>query len=202
MNKALDKRYNEIMEQEKLFVKRAVYFIHAYTPKPWWHVLIPFRFLLEYYSRKKDIRSFQKSHLYLKQIALAMAYQDIKTGTAGGSDSEMLAQVRDYSMRLQQLHSADLHQYIEQWMNLLKAHYYRLLLVQEKYYYLLLNKAYAGRQEYEDFLSKLADVEKKMDQIILDTHKNTDKSKQYIKSRQKAFAEIRERELREAFGEK
>lgn len=201
MGKDLDKRYSELLDQEKLFIKRVVYFIHAYTPHPWWHAFIPFKFLIEYYSRKKDVRTFSETHLYLKQIALSMAYKDAESGNPGQSESEMQAELRDYWMHMQKIKSQNLFEHLQEWMSLLKEHYHRLLLVRERYYILLLQQAYSSRQEYKNFLEKLTQVEKKIDQCILDSQKENTFLKNYIPRKQKAFEEIRARDVREAFGE-
>lgn len=201
MGKDLDNRYSELLDQEKVFIKRVVYYIHAYTPRPWWHSFIPFNFLIDYFSRKKDVRAFSDSHLYLKQIALSMAYKDAESGNLGQSDFEMQAELRDYWMHMQKFESTELYEHLQQWMALLKEHYLKLLLIQERYYILLLQKAYSSRQEYKTFLTNLAEVEKKIDQIILDHQKNQAPLSRYIQWKQKAFWEIRERDLREAFGE-
>ncbi|MFN2353448.1 MAG: NF038143 family protein [Desulfopila sp.] len=201
MSKKLNKRYTELLEQEKLFIKRGVYWIHAYTPRPWWRACIPFNFLIDYLSRKKDVRAFSESHFYLKQIALSMAYKDAESENPGQSDSEMQAELRDYWMHMQKSESKVLYEYLQQWMALLKNHYLKLLLVQEKYYILLLQQAYSSRQEYKTFLTELAEVEKKIDQRILDHQKDMALPEGYIQRKQKAFLELRERDLREAFGE-
>lgn len=200
MSKDLDKRYKEILEQEKIFLKRVVYYIHAYTPRPWWHVLIPFKFLLEYFSRKKDQRSFEDFYLHLKQIALAMAYQEIQTNSPESKDSELLAQLRDFCTHSSQIRCRGVHQLLEQWLGLLKKHYTRLLQVQEKYYHLLIGKAYGSAGNYQAFLRELSEIEKEMDQVWVDFQNNKARALTCAGNRQMAFAEIRKRELREAFG--
>ena len=200
MSNSLDKRYYEMLEQEKRFIRRVVYFIHAYTPRPWWRAVIPFNFLIDYFSRKKDVRVFSDSHLYLKQIALSMAYKDAESGKPGESDSEMQAALRDYWMHMQKIESRELHEYLQQWMAMLKNHYLKLLLVQERYYIRLLQKAYSSRQEYNTFLTELAGVEEKIDRIIIDSQEDKALLAGYMHRKQKAFQEIRDRDLREAFG--
>ncbi|HKK00368.1 MAG TPA: NF038143 family protein [Desulfotignum sp.] len=201
MSKILDKRYSELLEQEKRFIKRVVYFIHAYTPRPWWRVVIPFNFLIDYFSRKKEIQAFSDSHFYLKQIALSMAYKDAESGNPGQSNSEMQAELRDYWMHMQKIESRELYEHLQQWMAMLKKHYLKLLLVQERYYIPLLQKAYSSRQEYKAFLTELTKLEEKIDQIILEYQNDKVLPAGYIQRKQKAFQEIRERDLREAFGE-
>lgn len=197
----LDKRYREILEQERLFIKRAVYYLHAYTPKPWWQVFIPFKFLLEYYSRKKDVRSLEQSHLYLKQMALDMAYKDVSSGNPGGSDPEMLARLHDYRVHIQKINSTDLCQGLEQWLKFLKDHYYRLLQVPGKRYHALVRETYTTKQNYQAFLDELAHVETRMDRALLDLHKDGKQTETYLTNKKKVFAQLREREVRETFGE-
>lgn len=201
MIEPLDKRYQAILEQERLFIKRAVYYIHAYTPRPWWQIFIPLKFLLEYHARKKDVQSFEKSHLYLKEIALAMAYQEVSSENPGSSDPELLARLRDYQVHIQKSNSADLQQGLGQWLKHLKNHYGKLLQVQEKKYHLLLRKAYNTKQNYQSFLVELAVTENRVDRTLLELHQDGKQTEAYLDRKQRAFELLREREVRETFGE-
>ncbi|MFW6106471.1 MAG: NF038143 family protein, partial [Desulfovermiculus sp.] len=75
MSKILDKVYKLLLERERRFAKNVAYLIRAQTQRPWWHIFIPFKFLLEYRDLKKDIRNFSAKHVHLKQIALSTAYR-------------------------------------------------------------------------------------------------------------------------------
>ncbi|MDF1592942.1 MAG: NF038143 family protein [Desulfobacterales bacterium] len=196
MDKSLDKKYSLVLEREKQFVKRVVYIMRAHTQPPWWHMLIPFRFLFEHMARKRDVRAFSATHLYLKQIALSAARWDVEPGDPAASGRQMQARLRDYWLHMQTVKSGEIYEYLSEWMELLRSHYHRLLKASGKNYQTLLQNAYPS-SEYRDFLSRLTDLERKIDRSLLLVQGKTDTISAFIQNKQNAFAKVRERELRE-----
>ncbi|MFO8113061.1 MAG: NF038143 family protein [Desulfosalsimonadaceae bacterium] len=200
MGKTIDKNYVLLAEQEQLFVKRVVYLMRAHSPRPWWRMFIPFAFLLEYFARKKDVRTFAKAHLHLKEAALEAAYQEAASGRPEKNDSTLQARISDYLTHMQDIQSPELYDRLYAWAALLKDHYARMLPVQEKFYNLVLQNAYPSGGEYKRFLQELADAENGIDQLVLAARKDKEQAGIIIANKQKAFQQVREREIREAFG--
>ena len=197
MDKHLDKKYFMLLEREKRFVRRVVYLIRAHAPRPWWHMFVPLTFLFEYLARKRDVRAFSDTHLYLKQIALSAAYRDVETRNPGGNDPQVQAQLRDYWLHMQKIESQEIYEHLSIWVDLLRKHYHRLLQVQGKNYTGLIRNAYASTDAYRTFLSQLTDVEKEIDHDITRMQKEDNVLCLYIQRKQKAIEKVRDRELRE-----
>ena len=196
-----DKAFSRIEKQEKDFVRRVVYLLRAYTPGPWWHVLIPFRFVLEYLTRKREIKLFSKTHLYLKHLALSAAYQDLASADPAESDARLEARLRDYWLHMQDTKSQEIYEQLSAWTELLRKHYFRMLQTGETDYRLMLQKAYSSESAYKEFLDRLADREGRIDRVLLGFRPvNEEKAAgQWLLNKQKAFARIRDREIHEAW---
>ncbi|MFW6055180.1 MAG: NF038143 family protein [Thermodesulfobacteriota bacterium] len=196
-----DKAFSRIEKQEKDFVRRVVYLLRAYTPGPWWHVLIPFRFVLEYLTRKREIKLFSKTHLYLKHLALSAAYQDLASDDPAESDARLEAGLRDYWLHMQDTKSQEIYEHLSAWTELLRKHYFRMLNTGETNYGLMLQNAYFSGSAYKEFLDHLADRERQIDRVMLGFRPLNEKKPagQWLVNKQKAFAQVRDREIREAW---
>jgi hypothetical protein len=200
MDKHQNKKYVMLLEREKQFVRRVVYLIRAQTPRPWWHAFVPLTFLFEYLARKRDVRAFSDTHLYLKQIALSAASRDVETGDPRENDPHVQAQLRDYWLHMQKIESQEIFEHLSIWVDLLRQHYRRLLEVQGKNYTGLIRNAYASLDAYRTFLSDLTRVEKRMDHEMTRIQKENHAFSLYIQRKQKATENVRDRELREISG--
>lgn len=198
MPNLLDKQYKLLLEEERRFAKRIAFHIRAQTPHPWWHIFIPFKFLLEYFSLKKDVRNFSAKHVYLKQIALSAAYRSAETRDPDQSSQEMQAELRDFWLHVQKLDSQELYKLLGQWMDMLFRHYDRLLQTHEENYLAIIRKAYNSSGQYQNFLDQLTQIEKRIDQAV-QAATGTSSTDPYIHYKQKAIQDLRSRELRDIF---
>ncbi len=197
MTKLSDK-YNILLEKEQRFAKRVVYLMRAYTQRPWWHMFIPFRFLFEYFALKKDIRNFTSKHVHLKQIALSAAFRGVESQDPAKSSREMQAELRDFWLHVEKLESQELYEQLSDWMELLFKHYYRLFQASADNYITLIRQAYTSKNAYQGFLDQMAEIEKKIDQALLEAL-GVSQPDQYIQDKQKAMQQEREIELGEIF---
>lgn len=182
------------MERETQFIKRVVYLMRAHTQRPWWHMFIPFKFLLEHLARRRDFRAFSGTHLYLKQIALSAAYRDVKTGNPDIINSETEARIRDYRVHVQKIKSAEIYELLTAWVNLLRDHYRLLLSAEGRSYFALVKNAYSSEKEYQEFFARLKKIEAKIDATIMQTETNLEKLTYFNERKEKSINEARERE--------
>ena len=197
--KILDKTFLLIQEQEKRFLKQAIFLFRAYAPKPWWHLLIPFKFILEYLARKKAYRSFSKTYLHLKLIALDAAYQNLVSDSQAESEARLEARLREYWLQKQPTMSQELYAQLRTWLDLLHTHYLRMLQSRGRHFHDLPAEAYPSKDAYTEFVNQLALVEEEIYPAVVGTDQEACSTRSCLEAQQKAFAQVRERELREAF---
>ncbi len=199
MANLLEKQYALILDVERRFAKRIVYLIRAYTPRPWWHIFIPFKFLFEYLSMRKEVREFTAKHVYLKQIALSAGYRATESKAFDKSRQEMQAELRDFWLNVQDLESQEVYELLGQWMDMLLRHYYRLFQTTAGDYSSLIRRVYTSAGEYQSFLHQLTEVEQKLDQAVLEAL-GISAPDPYIQKKQQAIQDLRAREVQEIFG--
>lgn len=210
MSQILDKQYKILLEREKRFAKNVVYLIRAQTERPWWHIFIPFKFLLEYRDLKKDIRNFSATHGHLKQIALSAAYRTAAANDRDKNRQAMQAELRDFCVHTQKMASQEAYELLKQWMDALFEHYGRLFLLPERDYATLIRQAYTSSGEYRSFLDQLNTLEQRIDQAILSAVQERIEPPEgrptegqgtdpYIRHKQKAIQDLRARELNDIF---
>lgn len=210
MSKILDKQYKLLLEREKRFAKNVVYLIRAQTGRPWWHIFIPFKFLLEYRDLKKDIRNFSATHGQLKQIALSAAYRTAAANDRDKNQLAMQAELRNFCVHTQKMASAEAYELLKQWMDLLFQHYGRLFQVSERDYSTLIRQAYTSSGKYRSFLDQLNTLEQRIDQAIQSALEKRieppermpskgEGTDPYIRQKQEAIQDLRARELNDIF---
>ena len=210
MNNILNKQYKLLLERERRFAKNVIYLIRAQTGQPWWHIFIPFKFLLEYRDLKKDIRNFSAKHGHLKQIALSAAYRTAATNDRDKNQQAMQVELRDFCLHTQKIASQEAYELLKQWLDLLFQHYYRLFLIPERDYSTLIRQAYTSSGEYRSFLDQLNTLEQRIDQaaqhamgISIEPPERippgNEGSDPYIRHKQKAIQDLRARELNDIF---
>lgn len=199
MLKVADKLYRLLIDQEKTFAKRVVYIMRAETPPPWWHLLIPFRFLLEYFAFRKNVRQFTEKYLLLKRMALSAALNAVQHGDWDRSRQEMHSELRDFWMHSQKIQSRELYEHLVELADLSMDHYRKLLETGEMDYTSMIRRAYGRPSEYRDHLEQLGQTEAKIDQAAHNAF-GLDTPDPHITARRKAMQEARMQHLREIFG--
>jgi len=198
MSKALESQYRLLLDQEKKFAKRVVYMIRAKTSSPWWHLFIPFKFLLEYFSLRKNVKEFTEKHLLVKRLALSAAYRTVQSGDRDKNRQQMLGELRDFWLHKQRLDSRELYELLGELADILWEHYLRLLEIPGKDYNSIVRRAYGGRGEYRLFLDRVEDVEKRIDRAAHDAL-NMESLDPHTRSRQEAMREVREQDVNDIF---
>lgn len=194
MSKSLDAQYKLLLAEEKRFAERVVYYMRAQVPPPWWHFLIPFKFLLEYRARKKDTRQFLEKHLRFKRMALDGAYRAVESGDLEKPRQEMRAELREYWMHEQKIDSRQLYEHLGEMLDVLMDHYHRLFQTGEQEYFPMLRKAYVTRGSYREFLNQIEQVEQAIDRAVVEAM-GARWPDPYIQNKQQAIQNLRRQEL-------
>ncbi|SMP50044.1 NF038143 family protein [Desulfonatronum lacustre] len=197
-SKLLKVQLKAILAEEREFASRVVYFRRADTQPPWWYNFIPFKFLVEYFVRKKETTQFSQKHLRFKETALRAAEEVVRSGNTERPRQEMKGELREFWMREQKLESREVYENLSAMMDLLMDHYLRLLQTREREYLLMVRGAYRDRPAYQEFLTRMEQVEHAIDQGVVEALGKT-WPEPYIQSKQKAIRDVRKRALDDAF---
>lgn len=197
-SKLLKAQLKAILAEEREFASRVVYYRRADTQPPWWHNFIPFKFLVEYFGRKKETSQFSDKHLHFKEMALRASEEAVRSGNTERPRQAMKGELREFWMREQKLESRAVYENLSAMMDLLMDHYLRLLQTREREYLLMVRGTYRDRPAYQEFLTRMEQVEHDIDQGVVEALGKT-WPEPYIQSKQKAIHDVRKRELDDAF---
>ncbi len=201
-SKELSKKYWVIWEEEDQFVRTLAIYIRSRLPQPRWHLLIPFKFLHEYFATKRLGRDLAQNVMYFKELALGTAYRLHQSEDRESLFQEMRDKLQQWLER-QNLHTDTL---LEKQFKLAQEyvdHYYRLLGSSGKKYHEILKNAYPDHSEYQAFLDRVQSLEKDIDNevyhIASPRVQDADKLEQNLGIKQESMREVRDRDVRRTY---
>ena len=160
----LRKKYNLVLSRETNLARLVA--LQAIKPKPLtvWEVLIPILFIFGYMKSKEQREIFAQNLLFTKKLALDAAFSMIKNDQSRQSaESQIKKKTSDLLATLpHNVYSEAIRQEQLKEMNLLIDHYCKLMQVEGIDYDALVSNAYCSRREYNLFLERLSDAEKKV----------------------------------------
>ncbi len=167
--------------------------IRASHPPPAWHYLIPFKFVFEFLSARREIRKFSMDFLFLRKLVLDAARDIGEGGNRQVRDAEVEESIRKWCSS-NKLYSESMHQKQLALAALLFDHYSALLKAEGKSYESLIRGAYKTRAGYESFLRKLTAAEREIDQAVVEMRGGDAGLRAQISIKQQAINTIREKQ--------
>jgi|GEM_PF-2521123 len=197
MSRMLDAQFSLLLGKERQFAEGVVYYMRAINYQPRWYNVPPINYVVEYLALKKETRKFLSNHLYLKQMSLSGAMLSVEKEDRRIGEKEMEARLRDFWLKPGKMHHRELYELLGSWLNVLFIHYHHLLQVPEYDYHSMIREIYESESKYENFLSRLADVEKQIDRKALEIWGLEHRT--YFLRKQQAIQELRNQELRSVY---
>jgi hypothetical protein len=167
----LKKKFDIIFAREKRMASSVA--LQAIQPKPFsvWEVLIPIIFVLGFMRSREQREVFAQNLMFTKKMALDAAFAMLKNGEAKEAAMRRIATETQnllssvaagvYSDAIRQKQMAE--------VELLIDHYCRLLQADGGDYASLTAGAYRTRQDYADFLGRLAMAEQAVAEAARET---------------------------------
>lgn len=193
-------QYEIVLSHEESFATSVATGVRARKPLTIWHLIIPFMFVYELITMKKDIGTFAESFLFIRKLALDSAY-DINKGE---DRKKIISQVEgkvEGRLRAQGLFSPRLHQGQMSIINLLIDHYSKLFKAQGKDYASLVKNAYKTRSDYETFLKYLTLAEREVDTAVTLTLGGGDYIRRQMMAKEEVIERLRKKEIERVFPE-
>ena len=167
----LRKKYDLVLKRETSIARLVA--LKAIKAKPFtvWEVLIPILFILGYLRSKEQREIFVQNLLFTKKLALDAAYNMIKKGHSRQSaEARIKKQTDDLLATLPaDVYSEAIRQEQLKEIELLMDHFCKLMRAEGTGYDALVSNAYRSRDEYDVFLGRLTDAEKKVAQAARQT---------------------------------
>lgn len=199
MTHDLQQTYDLIWNQENQFAYAVAKQVLEKPKISVWLILMPILFL--YYAHKiqqykAGVHGFGKGLARSKILALDSALEEVKTGKKDESYNETFVSKElgnsPNVMRVRDMQVAE--------VELLKAHYQKLLRERGASYQAVIKKAYKTGGEYRFFLNKLAKAEEDVHDAVLRAYHPTEQAQSVTRKMQKIIHALREEEVRKIFG--
>lgn len=190
--------YDLIWEQENQFAYRVAKNILEKPKISVWLILVPILFL--YYAHKiqqykAGIHDFSKGVLRSKILALDSALEELNTGQKDEEfKNSFVSKELETSPNVIRVRDMQIAE-----VELLKAHYAKLLREQGDSYQKLITKSYKTSGEYRRFLNKLAQVEADVRAAVLRAYHPNAEAQAVTRKLEKVTARLREEEVKSFF---
>ncbi|MFN2267342.1 MAG: NF038143 family protein [Desulfonatronovibrio sp.] len=198
MSLTLEEKNELIVGQEKIFTYTLA---KELIPKPEtsvWMILLPFLFVYHMFNIQKyknSIHDFAANFMNTKNKALDMALQELKSGQKAEISLEkcfpQVDSANDKEMRVCQKQLKEIE--------ILYAHYLKLLQARGKTYESLVKDAYSRGGDFRLFLNKLTNAESEVNKYVLKVYQTTDQAKKITKKMEDIVYNFREQDVRNYF---
>jgi len=198
-----ENNYKLILAGEKRFARRVIYQLRAQNPPPAWHNLIPFKFLFEYIRMRRAAQAFEQNAMVVRKCALDAAMDLVKGKSPAVVRETMQAAIRKW-LEKNGFYSDAM---MEKQMALAEAfgsHFESLLEAEGRDYETLVRQVYRIPPKYQEFLDKIAEMEKETDRLACEMSGPEEngfrKCMERMKSKQAAYAGARKIEIDRIYG--
>jgi hypothetical protein len=187
-----------ILAAEAQFAREVTLGVIVTRPLKAWLYIIPGMFIVDFLRRTSAIRRYTKHFIFPRKLAV-----DAARALSQGEDKDTLnTHLRDDVaawLNSLQLGSADLVQAHMELIDVLIAHYQKLLKAQGDTYYLLIENAYQTRENFAAFIEKITHVEHKVDQLVIQLYSENESVKEKMTAEQQQIEKRRQKILDDIF---
>jgi len=191
-------KYKIIVEAEQQFAREVTLGIIVTHPVTVWHTILPGFFIIDFLRRGSAIRQYTKHFMFPRQVALdaAVAAMLAENKILMGSDMEDNIGIWLESLKL---YSPDLVKAHAELIEILAAHYLKLLNAEGDTMYHLIKQAYQNTENFKHFIETITPAENEVDRQVIERQGGTEKVKEKILAEQQQIAQRRQKILDEVF---
>ena len=191
-------KYDIIEAAERQFAREVTLGIIVTRPLTAWHYIIPGFFIIDFLRRGSAIKRFTKHYMFPRKLAMDSAEAQMRSGNHKTMEPELEDNLRRW-LESQRLYYPDLVQAYVVLIDILKAHYLKLLKAEGDTIYLLIEHAYRHRVNFKNFVEEISIAENEVDRLVI-TQLGADESlKEKIIAENQQIAKRRQKILEEVF---
>ena len=191
-------KYDIIVEAEQQFAREVTLGAIVTRPLTMWHYIIQGFFIIDFLRRGSAIRQYTKHFMFPRKLAIdaAVAQMQGENQASLRSDLEDHTRIRLESLKL---FSPDLVKAHAVLIEILAAHYLKLLNAEGDTFNLLIEHAYQHRDNFEQFMETITSAENEVDRQVIEQLGGEEKIKEKILTEQQQIAKRRRKILEEVF---
>jgi len=192
----MQENYKMIVAAEEQFAREVTLGVIVQQPLSVWHYLIPGVFIFDFLRRNTAISRYTRHFMFPRRLAIDAAQNLLKGYEAASVNSRIAAEIENWLNALG-LYSPQLARAQKKAVDLLAAHYGKLLAAEGTGYDELIENAYASREAYESHLQELSTAEDDIDREIIAKAGDNQKLKEKLQL-EKQQVEMRRKKILEA----
>jgi ribosomal protein L9 len=172
-------KYEMILAAEKQFAREVTLGVIVQRPLSVWHYMIPGMFIFDFLRRTSAISRYTKHFLFPRKLAIDAAQRLLHGHEQAAENSQVAAEIQNWLSSLN-LYSLQLAQAQQRAVDLLIAHYGKLLHAEGNSYDELIENAYTVREAYEAHVRELTAAEAEIDRAVIEKAETNEKLKEKL----------------------
>jgi len=191
-------KYDIIVEAEQQFAREVTLGVIVTHPLTAWNYLIPGFFIVDFLRRGSAIRQYTKHFMFPRKLAMDAAVAEMQ----GENQASLRSDLEDHTrIRLEslKLFSPDLVKAHAVLIEILAAHYLKLLNAEGDTFNLLIEHAYQNSDNFKQFIKTVTAAENEVDRQVIEQLGGNEKVEEKIIAEQQQIAKRRHKILEEVF---
>ncbi len=191
-------KYNIIVGAEQQLAREVTLGVIVTRPVTVWHYLIPGFFIIDFLRRGRAIRQYTKHFMFPRKLAMDAAAAEMQ----GENNASMRSDLEDNTgiwLGSLKIYSPDLVKAHLELIEILAAHYLKLLNAEGDTFNLLIEHAYQNSDNFEQFIKTVTTAENEVNRQVIQQLGGNEKVKEKIEAEQQQIAKRRHKILEEVF---
>ena len=191
-------KYDMIEQAERQFAREVTLGVIVTSQLRPWYYIIPGYFIIDFLRRSSAIRQYTKYFMFPRKLAMDMAVDQMQGENKAPMSSDFKDTIKLW-LESQKLYSPDLEKAHVELIEILAAHYLKLLSAKGDTFYILLEHAYQQRDHYKQYIETITSAENEVDHRVMEQLGNQEKVKEKILAQQQQIAKRRQKILEDVF---
>jgi hypothetical protein len=191
-------KYDIIVNAEQQFAREVTLGAFVTRPLTLWHYIIPGFFIIDYLRRGSAIRQYTRYFMFPRQLAMDAAVSEIQGENKEPLRTDLEGNVGIWLESLK-LYSPDLVKAHMVLIEILAAHYLKLLATDGETLEQMIERGYRNRDNFKRFIRTVAAAEKEVDRQVIEQLGGDEKVKEKILTEQHQIAKRRDKILDQVF---
>jgi hypothetical protein len=175
----MNNNYELIIAAERQFAREVTLGVVVQQPLSVWHYLLPGMFIIDFLRRTTAISRYTKHFIFPRQLAIDAARRLLQGYQEADVNSRLAADIETWLNSLN-INSPQLARAQQRAVDLLIAHYSKLLSAEGNSHLELIENAYSSRDAYETHVRELTSAEAEIDRAIIEKMGHNEKLKEKL----------------------
>jgi len=191
-------KYTIIVNAEEQFAREVTLGVIVTRPLTVWHSIIPGMFVIDFLRRGSAIRQYTKHFMFPRKLGLDAAMAEMQGENKDSISSDLKDNISIWLESLK-LYSPDLAEAHVTLVDILAAHYLKLLNSDGDTFNVLVEHAYQNRDNFNQFIETITSAENEVDRQVIEQLGGEEKVKEKILAEQQQIAKRRQKIVDDVF---